>query len=95
MSTTVTAAAARSIGYDTFTDLLPEGCRVEAVRKEGALLAVTFSGELDAATVTAIRDRMTSRDDTDQARRAQLRADRDALADDDPLRRLYDYVLGD
>lgn len=93
--TVVSAAAARSIGYDTFVDLLPEECRVESVRREGSLLAVAFSCELDGVTVAAVRDRMTSRDDVDQSRRAVLRADRDALVEGDPLRRLYDYVLGD
>lgn len=56
---------------------------------------LTFDAALDAATVDAIWARMESTDDADQARRADLRADRDALAADDPLRRLYDYMLGD
>lgn len=74
VSTTVLAVAARSIGYDTFADLLPDGCRVESVRKEGALLAVTFDADLEPAVVQAIRDRMTSRDDADQAERARIAA---------------------
>lgn len=56
---------------------------------------IEFDGDLTAEQVTAIRDRMCSRNDTDQAARTQLRADRDALAADDPLRRVYDYLLGD
>lgn len=79
------------IRSNTFDDLLPEGVGVEAVLAD----RVTFTADLDAATVTAIRDRMMSADPDVLAARAQLRADRDALAADDPLRRLYDYVLGD
>lgn len=41
--------------------------------------SVTFDAELDAATVVAVHDRMTSRDDADQAARADLRAKRDAV----------------
>lgn len=56
---------------------------------------IEFDGDLTVEQQAAIYERMTSKDDVDQAKRATLRADRDALAADDPLRRLYDYMLGD
>lgn len=54
-----------------------------------------FDGVLSSEQVAAIWARMESTDDVDQAKRAALRADRDALDVADPLRRLYDYTLGD
>lgn len=56
---------------------------------------IEFAGTLTDEQVRAVWARMESTDDADQAKRAVLRADRDALAEGDPLRRLYDYVLGD
>lgn len=76
---------------DTFDDLLPQGVSVSAVLPD----RVEFTADLDEATARAVRDRLMSCNDTDQADRATLRADRDALAADDPLRRLYNYVLGE
>lgn len=90
----VTAAAARPIGPDMFADLLPDGCAVESVRAAGSLLTVTFNCDLDDATVAEIRDRVTSRDDADQAARAALRLLRDES--DCPLAvALTNYVLGE
>jgi hypothetical protein len=59
-----------------------------------SVFTVTLDADLDAATCEKIRDRLVTPDAAAEARRAQLRADRDALAEDDPLRRLYDEVLG-
>lgn len=56
---------------------------------------VVFTADLDAATVAAVRERMVTADPVVVAARSVLRSDRDALAADDPLRRLYDYVLGE
>lgn len=95
MSTVIAGVMARSYtGLDMFADLTPAAL-VRTFDKATGVSTLTFDDDLDDATVQAINDRMTSRDDADQARRADLRADRDGLADDDPLRRLYDYVLGD
>ena len=58
------------------------------------MFTVTVDAELGAETCEKIRDRLVTADAAAEARRAQLRADRDALAEDDPLRRLYDEVLG-
>lgn len=76
---------------NTFDDLLPDGVAVAAMLPD----RVEFTADLDEATATAIADRMVSADPAVLAARATLRADRDALDAEDPLRRLYDYVLGD
>lgn len=81
------------IGVDSFSDITDSP--VLDIAPCAAGTAVTFDGDLDANQIAAIRARMESTDDADQAERASLRADRDALPAGDPLRRLYDYVLGD
>lgn len=80
MTDTVTAVARRpQIGYDTFTDL-PVPAVVEIARCGGGQLAVVFDGDLDDTQVAAVKARMESVDDADQAARAALAGDRDALA---------------
>lgn len=76
MSTTVTGVMVRDRTPDMFADLTPAPF---AYARAGGTTTLTFDGELDSATVTAIYDRMTSRDDADQAARADLRAKRDAV----------------
>lgn len=87
--TTVIGKRRRSVGPDTFADITTAA--VTRIDSEG----VTFDATLTAAQVDAVWSRMESTDDIDQAKRAQLRTDRDALAAADPLRRLYNYMLGD
>jgi hypothetical protein len=70
--TTVTASAMRPISSDMFLDITGPDCAVTSIRADGSDLTVTFDGDLTDAQVQAIRDRMTSRDDTDQAARANL-----------------------
>lgn len=60
----------RVVRSTTFDDLLPDGVTVSAVLSD----RVEFTAELDEETVAAIRERMASRDDDDQANRAALRA---------------------
>lgn len=92
----VTAAMVRDMKPTMFDDLLGDypGASYTSKRANG-LTTLTFNVDLDDATAAAIRERMATHDDADLALRAVLRADRDALAPDDPLRRLYDYMLGD
>lgn len=90
--TTVSAVMRRSYSPTMFDDLnLPAHTR--AWDKPTAVTTLTFVGELTDAQVDAVWARMESTNDADQAARAVLRADHDALAEDDPLRRLYDYQL--
>lgn len=66
---------ARSFSPDMFadiTDAAPSWDRAAGV--------MSFDAELSPEDVTAVRDRMTSRDDVDQAERALLRAARDGGA---------------
>jgi hypothetical protein len=60
------------VGGDSFADITD----AEVVSFTGG---VTFDGELTPEQGAAIYDRMTSRDDADQAARADLRAKRDAV----------------
>lgn len=91
---TIAAVMRRSYTADMFDDLAAVP-HLRAWDKATGVTTLTFDGVLDENTTHAIRARMESTDDTDQASRTGLRVDRDALTDDDPLRRLYDYVLGD
>ena len=88
----------RSVSPDMFDDILTSaGLPAEEPEFSGSgqMLAVAFVAELDDVTATAVRDRLLTSDGAQESARATLRADRDALPADDPLRRLYDYVLGD
>lgn len=95
-STVVSVCPRRPYGFDTVTDLTDGVKPVSISRPDAAgCVAFTFDVDLDAATVEAVWARLESTDDADQAARAVLRAHRDALDAEDPLRCLYDYVLGD
>lgn len=92
MTTVYGTVRRRGLTLDAFTDVTgPEVLIVAPIKAD----RIVFNAEITAEQVHAIWLRMESTDDADQARRAQLRTDRDALAADDPLRRLYDYMLGD
>ncbi len=90
--TSVQGRVVRPITLDMFADITDVPLVVPTGIDPSGLL---FDGDLTANQVVAIHDRMTSRDDADEAKRRTLAADRDALPADDPLRRLYDYLLGD
>ncbi len=92
MTTRVEGQVARSLTVDMYADITGPGV---AVRRGRDFQGLEFDADLDPWQVAAIKDRMESKDDVDQARRAALRADRDELDPEDGLRRLYDYVLGD
>lgn len=72
--TTVSADAARPIGADSFADLPGLAEAAASVAVVDGKVAVTFDAELTEAQVVAVRDRMTSRDDADQADRAKIAA---------------------
>ena len=89
MSTSVQGRVVRPIGLDTFADLtdvplvLPGG-----ITADGLL----FDGVLDDDAIFAVWERMTSRDDTDQARREAVRI---AASECEACAVLAAYVLGD
>lgn len=91
MVTTVPGPVVRSVGFDSFADLLP-GVAVTRIAGDG----VTFDADLTEAQVELVREFITARDDEDQAARANLAA----LRDSDPvdcealLVALTDYILG-
>lgn len=70
---TVTGRMARPRSYSMFADITDATVAGFSADPSG-MVVVTFDADLDAETATAIRDRMTSRDDADQAARATLRA---------------------
>lgn len=72
--TTISADAARPIGADSFADLPGLESVAATVAVVGGKVSVTFEVPLTEAQRTAVWDRMTSRDDADQAARALLRA---------------------
>ena len=92
--TTISATMTRSYTPDMFADLT-DVPHARTFDRPSGVTTLTFDGTLSPEVEAAIWSRMESRDDADQLRRATLRADRNALAADDPLRRLYDYTLGD
>ena len=92
MSTFVAGPLVRSVGPGSFSDL-PGMAEVRVLAIEGD--GITFDADLTPEQVEAIWWRMTSTDDADETKRRALAADRDALPAYDPLRRLYDYLLGD
>ena len=77
-TTTITATMRRSYTADMFDDL-NVGPHVRAWDKATGVTTLTFDAALDNPTAEAIRCRMTSRDDTDQAARATLKGQRDAV----------------
>ena len=92
--TTIAAVMARSYIPEMFADLT-DVPHTRTFDRPSGVTTLAFDGTLSTEDEHAIWARMESRNDVDQAKRATLRADRDALPVGDPLRRLYDYVLGD
>lgn len=97
--TSISAVMARSYSPDMFADLglWP----VREWDKASGVTTLVFDGDLDAPIVAAIRARMTSRDDADQAARANLAALRDSVTADPSLENVAAlatavaaYVLG-
>lgn len=89
MSTSVAGRVLRSIGPNTFADVTTTPLVVpDGVTRDGLL----FDGELTDDEVFAVWERMTSLDDTDQARRAALR---NLAPDCSCCALLIAYVLGD
>lgn len=88
MSTTVQGRVVRSVGLGniTFSDLTD--APVASVTRTG----VTFDGDLTDEQTYAVWERMTSKDDADQAARAALRAADGATNLPEMLRA---YVLAD
>lgn len=76
MTTSIEGAVVRSIRMDTFADITDVPLVVPGGITPSGLL---FDGDLTDLEVAAIWDRMTSRNDTDQAERANLRADLEAV----------------
>lgn len=64
--------ARRGIGFDTFGDLTK--ARVTEVVDRGGVAWVKFADDIDEATRAAVAERMLSRDERDEQRRAKLRA---------------------
>lgn len=74
MTTTLTVNAARPIGSGSFADLPGFADVAVTVAVVGGKVVVTFDADLTPEETAAVWDRMTSRDDADQAARATLRA---------------------
>lgn len=92
MTSTVSGASARSLSRDSFVDIT--AARVLDIAPSADGVAVTFDGDLDAAQRDAVWQRITSRDDVDQARRATVRDASDRQATNLPQITAA-YVLGD
>lgn len=97
MSTVIGAPLVRSVGPDSFADLTGPDVPVTFLPN-----GLSFDADLDEPTVAAIRARMTSRDDADEAQRRNLAALRDAVASDPSLENVATlatataaYVLGE
>lgn len=89
MTTSIQGRVVRPIGLDTFADITTTPLVIPAgVTRDGLL----FDGTLTDAEVFAIWERMTSVDDTDQARRAAVR---DLEPCCHACATLAAYVLGD
>ena len=74
MTTTVTDRILRPRSYDMFASVTDAAVLRFEQDAEANCWTVTFNADLDAAKVAEIRALMTSRDDADQARRADLAA---------------------
>lgn len=96
---TVTSPMRRtSYNDDMFADLVRPDVRITARVPGKPCWSLTFLGTepgpaLSDAEKAAVVARMDSTDDTNQARRAALRACRDALVEGDTMRLVIDYVL--
>ena len=96
--TVIVVCAARSYSPAMFEDLT-DVPHVRVFDKPSGVTTLTFDGDLSAEVADAIWARMESKNDADQAKRADLRAARDAVTGDDPIsvavRAAIDYQLGD
>lgn len=99
--TVVSAVMARVYTFGMFDDLtdVPHVRTFDSLSK---VTTLTFDGELSAEVKVAIRDRVESKNDVDQARRADLRAKRDAVVGGATLENVAalavaeaNYMLGD
>ena len=87
--TVVPGPPVRPTGFDSFHDM-PDLPDVAAITADG----IEFEGPLTAKQVDAVRARITSRDDDDQAKRAKIRAASAANATN-LAQMLAAYTLGD
>lgn len=92
MSTAVTALMIRPYMPGMYADL-GAGNEVRTVDADSGLTTLTFVADLDAPTVSQIRDRMTSRDDTELAARTDLRVVRDEAVNDPTLGNVLALVV--
>lgn len=88
----VSANAARPIGSLSFVDIPGLEEVAASVSVAAGKVVVTFDAELIPEQIQAVLDRMTSRDDEDQAARAVLRKADGAT---NRWKLLRSYVLGD
>ena len=88
----------RSLSPDMFDDILTAAglpVEVPGFGGSGQMQEVTFAADLEAATVTAVRDRLVTTGPAQESARAALRAAAAALPEGDPLRLTICYMLGD
>lgn len=90
--TTIAAVMRRSYTADMFDDLT-DVPHARSWDKATGVTTLTFDADLDEQTTAAIRDRMTSKDDDDQAARANLRVLRDAVEADPTLANVAALVV--
>lgn len=76
MATTVSAIGARSVTWDSFADLTD--VPVSAITTSMGIVTVTFDGDIDNATQTAVYARMVSRTEAERELRALLVATHDS-----------------
>lgn len=93
--TVIAAVMRRSYTAGMFDDVTEGAACVYTRDRSTGIVTLDFPADLSSDQAAAVYARMESKDDADQAARAALRADRDELPEDDSLRRLYDYVLGE
>lgn len=83
----ITDRAARSIGYDTFTDLGTGLTPSRITPSSDGTLTVEFPDPVDELTLALVRERMTTRDDAEMALQrvlASLMSDLNAATPEDP-----------
>lgn len=96
--TVIKVCAARTWTQAMFDDLtdIPH---VRTFDKPTGITTLTFEGDLSAEVAHDVWARIESKNDADQAKRADLRAKRDAVVGDEPekvaVRAAIDYLLGD
>lgn len=91
--TSVSAPMGRAYTPGMFGDLTG-GATERLLSADSGTYVIEFDAELDEATAAAIRERMASRDDDDQANRAALRAAADEGATN-LAQMLVAYTVGD